>query len=237
MSLKDLIKHLYRVYSRQNSVLLPGYKKRIDFLNISAGDVQEAVRKNAKKYYGITLARVFARSIGVAESLKAIQLHKQMSTKYPKDRCSYCGKKPCKCEKDERPEPTYAKRLSVVQIDWSLTNWQDHCGAIYGENNLQEGIGYLVSKVFKEICELSNVETEIPFIRNIGKIEEQFAFEISDVIAWVCGCANYLDVDLEKAVLNRYHENGCWACHNWNKEKNYWECDCGYVDYRPMTFD
>ncbi|WP_457753174.1 MazG nucleotide pyrophosphohydrolase domain-containing protein [Thermococcus sp.] len=62
------------------------------------GELSEALRKGKKKDMEEELADVFAWLVSLA-NLAGVDLEKAALKKYP-NRCPYCGKNPCECEKE-----------------------------------------------------------------------------------------------------------------------------------------
>jgi len=239
-SLNGIVRHLRGLYGRRNSIFLSSLMIRITFLNIAARDVQTVVRRNVgKDIIAIALARVFARVIAVADNFKELDITRGMFKKYPINYsdgisisyCSYCGSNNCKCPNERHSESKYLSRIGFVPSEiysWKINHWCFHLEEIYGEKNKKKSIDSLVLRLYTEVSELMSLQALIPEINNTDEIEEQFSYEIADVIAWIIAIANYLNIDLEKAVLDRYGE-GCWKC-----MKN--PCNCGHFDFKQMDF-
>jgi NTP pyrophosphatase (non-canonical NTP hydrolase) len=229
MSIGKWMKHLANLYGRRNRIFLPGLADRIDFLNLAIGDLQEAIRKGfSKKAIGVALARVGARIFCVAEHFWSLPLAETMSRKFPEMHCSYCKWFPCRCS--ENRQNYVLERISPVQVRWNLSKWQEHLGLLYGSKNRDKGIENILNRLFKEITELSAVRTKVPRMDyKPDKIEEKFALELVDALAWTCAVANYFDIDLEQAVMDRFG-NGCWKC-----AQN--PCRCSYFNVEPVDWN
>jgi len=95
MTLREMIEHFFRLYGRRNRIFLSGLGKRINFLNLAIGDLQEAIRKgHNSEIIGMALARVVARIFCVAENFWSLPLVEMMARKYPAGYCIYCQKLP-----------------------------------------------------------------------------------------------------------------------------------------------
>lgn len=212
MTLQEMMEHLFKLYGRRNRIFLSGLRERIDFLNLAIGDLQEAVRKKHGPYiYGIALARVVARIFCVVESFQSLPLVETIARKYPSGYCSYCKKSPCACP-EKRPSATLEKAPTEEQLQWSLRQWCEHLGALYGARNKRRGIENILNRLFKEIAELLSLQMTIPNMAgSLNGIEEEFALELADALAWTIAVANLLGIDLESAVLQRFGK-GCWKC-------------------------
>lgn len=230
MNIEQLQQHFCRTYERRNRIfMVNGLFGRIMFLNLAIGDLQEAIRKEfSKEIIATALARVVARIFCVANYFINLQLSQAMVQKYPKKHCSYCQSTPCQCP-EKRPEPKLEESILPEQENWDLNQWGSHLNTLYGQRNILRGIEYIINRLSKEISELISLCMGIPNTRSdIKTIELDFALELSDAIAWTIAIANYLEIDLEKAVTDRYG-NGCSTC---GQE----ECGCTHFDIRPQKW-
>ncbi len=75
---------------------------------------------------------------------------------------------------------------------------------IYLERDRQRGVERTVLRTYEELAELSEA------IRGAG-VRDEIESEFGDVFAWLCSLANLLDVDLEKALVNKYN-HVCSRC-------------------------
>lgn len=223
------MQHFFHMYGRRNSIFLPGLRERIDYLNLGVCDLQDTVRKEQdSQIIGIALARIAARIFCIAEQFWEIPLVEAMSQKYPTVHCSYCQSYPCKCT-EKRPNAILGP-VSEKQLQWSLKQWQEHLSVLYGDKNRAKGIENLLNRLFKEIGELLSLQMRIPSMGiSPCQIEEEFALELADALAWTIGIANFFEVDLEEEVYNRYGEY-CWRCRqdpctciNFNVEPMEWQ--------------
>lgn len=212
MELEKMIKHFFHLYGRRSSIFLSGLEKRINFLSLAIGGLQDAIRKGVEKpIVGVALAKVVARIFCIAENFKSLSLVEAMTQKYPTEGCSYCGHSPCVCS-EERPEPKLKRSISLEQSYWSLQKWCWHLKEVYGQKNKEKSIENLLNRLFKETNELLTLAMEIPNMSDsLADIEKKFALELADALAWTIAVANLLGINLEKAVLDRYGA-GCWKC-------------------------
>src|SRR3989338_5667164 len=229
MTLKELILHFSHLYGPRNRLFLPGLVHRVAFLNIAIGDLQDAIRKHANgAHMGTMLARVVSRTFCITEYFGDLPLEVVMCRKYPQAKCTYCHKLNCRCPK-QRPDYVLEPEPSDTQLNWSLTEWCEHFNNVYGERNRERGIENVLNRLFKEIAELLSLSMKLP--AGFGKataqeIEEEFAKELADTLAWTIAVANNLGIDLEAEVLKRY-ENGCWNC-----KQN--PCSCTLFSMEPV---
>lgn len=214
MELEAMMNHFFHLYGRRNRIFLPGLRDRIDFLNLAIGDLQEAIRKDTDdQIRRVALARVVSRIFCVAEHFRTLPLIEVMARKYPAH-CSYCRATPCQCT-EHRPHPTLEATPPEPQLHWTLRMWCTHLDQLYGARNQRKSIENVLNRLFKEISELQSLSMRI---RNtatplsLEAIEEEYALELADALAWTIAVANLLGVDLEGAVLDRFG-NGCWNCH------------------------
>ena len=229
MELKALANHFFNLYGRRNRIFLHGLRERIDFLNLAVGDLQDAIRKTpGSRAIEIALARVVARVFCVAEHFIALPLVETMIAKYPAGKCSYCQEFPCACP-DIRPDFILEKTLCTSQDQWSLKQWCESLAALYGRRNKEKGIENVLNRLFKEVSELSSLPLKVPFAKlDLDEIEKEFALELSDVLAWTIATANALELDLEKAVWDRFG-NGCRKCRQP-------QCICTHFDVDQVTW-
>lgn len=227
MELQELMEYFFQLYGRRNAIFLSGLRERIDFLSLAIGDLQEAIRKEVSvQNIEIALARIVARILCIAENFKKLPLVETMARKY--HRCSYCQNLPCICSK-RRPEVKLEKLASEKQLHWNLRQWCFHLNAIYGSKNKEKGMENLLNRLFKEISELLSLQMKIPKMAvTLDEIEREFALELSDALAWTVAIANFMEIDLEQTVLDRYGK-GCWKCHNC-------PCVCTHFSVEPVKW-
>lgn len=229
MRLSEMINHFFHLYGRRNRIFLPGLGERINFLNLAICDLQDAIRKEHKlEIVEIALARIIARIFCVAEHFYSLPLIETISRKYPAIHCSYCQSSPCCCKEkrfDAILEPT-----SEIQLNWTLKEWQEHLNNFYGRRNKEKGIENLLNRLFRETGELLALQMMISRGElSFDKIEEEFALELADIFAWTIAVANFLAIDLEGSVLNRFGR-GCWKC-------NQNPCICGIFNVKPVKWN
>jgi len=229
MKLKEMMKHFFLLYGRRNRIFLPSLRDRIDFLNLGIGDLEEAIRKEVSiQYFNIALARIVARIFCITEHFQELPLVEFMARKYPSRYCSYCHQFPCQCP-EKRPDAKLAESISDEQLDWSLKRWSFHLAALYGDRNRAKGIENILNRLFKEISELLSLEMRISHLAgSLDEIEKEFALELSDALAWTIAVANFFEIDLEEAVLERYGRD-CWNCH-------FIPCRCTIFNLEPVKW-
>ena len=227
--IRELRRLFRRRYGRRNKLYLQGLMERIHFLLIVIGDLHDAVRKKSFSCSPTAFARVVSGIFGVADhfDMDALPLEQMMVRKYP-EKCAYCGSAPCLCT-ERRGEAVLAPSVVNAQTNWTLKEWSEHLSKLYGERNAQSGIDNVIARLLKEAVEILSLQiaashTHMPS----DELENEFALELSDVLAWTLGAANLLQVDLEKAIRERY-EIACPDC----REP---DCTCTKFDMRPMDW-
>ena len=206
--------HLH-LFGRRNAIFLPGgLRDRVDYLSLGVADLHNAIRKNAspERMEG-ALARVISRTFCVAEYIPGLPIVEGFARKYPLDRCSYCEKKPCECE-ERRAASTLLSVPHEEQLAWSLRQWQEHLGALYGEKNQEKGVEYIFGRLYKETVELLSIALYIMSgkdHRTYEEIEEEVTLECCDTLAWNLAVANYYEIDSQEAFIRRYGD-GCKSC-------------------------
>lgn len=212
MTLSELMQHFFHLYGRRNRIYLTSLEERHRLLALAISDLHHAIRKeHSAKVLDIALARIVSRIFCVAEHFWSLPLVECLARKYPLGRCSYCQQLPCVCS-EKRPDPHIEAAACAEQLPWSLGQWSIHLDALYGPNNKQKGIENITSRLFRELGEMLSVQMTMSHLSlSLDAIEELFAFELADVLAWTIAVANFLERDLEGAVLNRFGA-GCWNC-------------------------
>lgn len=228
MKLSELQAHFSFLYGRRNSVFLRSRQDRINLLGLAIGDLQEAIRKgHSSEILGIALARIVSRIFCQAENFRSFLIDRYLAQKYPSGFCSWCQKSPCQCP-EKRPQAKISQ-IDPQQIAWSLSDWCLHLDQIYGQRNKEKEIENILNRLFKEIAELQSLECVIGQ-RNmtLKEIEDNFGFELADALAWTIAVANFLGIDLEKAVWSRYKD--CWNCHKI-------PCVCTIFNFNPVKWE
>ncbi len=93
-----------------------------------------------------------------------------------------------------------------------ISSFQSLIRNLYFHQDRERGIEKTFMWLIEEIGELSNVLRE----ENFDK--EKISEEIADIIAWTISLANLFEIDVEKALLDKY-PNKCVKCN-----KNPCEC-------------
>jgi len=86
-----------------------------------------------------------------------------------------------------------------------ISDFQDLLKDLYLQNDLNRGVKSTFIWLVEEVGELATIlnSTDI----NKKKASE----ELADIIAWTISIANILDIDIEKALFNKY-PNTCKKC-------------------------
>ncbi len=86
-----------------------------------------------------------------------------------------------------------------------ISDFQDLLKELYLQNDLNRGVNSTFIWLVEEIGELAT-------ILNSTYIDKQkVSEEIADIIAWTISIANILDIDIEKALSDKY-PNECKKC-------------------------
>lgn len=229
MTFNELKEHMFSLYGRRNRFFLPSLNERIGFLAIAVGDLQDAIRKaEQQKMIEIALARCVSRIFCIAEHFLGLPLNEVMCRKYPAGKCSYCQQSPCACP-ENRPHYVLSAEPVPEQLEWRLGDWCRHLGSLYNEKNQALGIHNVIARLFKEVCEVLSLEADLRVKEwPLDKIELEFALELADCLSWTIATSNFLQIDLEKAVLDRFG-SGCWNC-----KQN--PCSCGQFNKVPVNW-
>lgn len=229
-SIRDMRWLISRRYGRRNRLFLQGLTERVHFLLIVVADLHDAVRKGYEKCYPVAFARIIAGISGIVDHFDVddLPLEQMMSRKYPSEMCVYCGHVPCDCP-ERRGQAKLASQANFKQMNWPLYEWCKHLDALYGAKNRTSGIDNVIARLLKEVVEILALKLSAShFNYSARKLEEEFALEIADVIAWTIGAANLLGVNLSQAIKDRY-EIACPDC----QES---DCVCTKFDMAPMDW-
>jgi NTP pyrophosphatase (non-canonical NTP hydrolase) len=211
MDLQALLDHTALLYGRRNRIYLPSLRDLIDYLNLSIGDLQDAVRKDVgREAIGVALARVTCRVFEVADHFKDLPLVAMMVAKFPAGHCSYCHHFPCDCPPEHRLNAILETNHDPAQLQWSLSDWCNHFAGLYGTKNKERGIGDILNRLFREASEFLSLCMHAQGA-TVEEAEREFALELADTLSWTIAVANFFEVDLEEAYLRRYG-NGCVNC-------------------------
>ncbi len=220
MNLGTLLEQHREMYSWRNHIRFRGIAERCFFLMNAADDLDKALRRSQDQpaVVATALARLLTRGFCVAEYYgKGLPLPGAFAKKYLAN-CAYCHNLPCTCE-EIRPEPKYGD-VPVDQEHLSLNEIAAHLDHLYGEKNRAHGIFYMLGRLYSEISEIGIWGIDAPGRKQPNSVVYfKIAAELSDLIAWIIGIGNLLEVNLEQAWQEMYR-NGCPKC-------NLARCDCG----------
>ncbi|MHA1479586.1 MAG: MazG nucleotide pyrophosphohydrolase domain-containing protein [Promethearchaeota archaeon] len=86
-----------------------------------------------------------------------------------------------------------------------ISDFQDLLKELYLQNDLNRGVNSTFIWLIEEIGELATLLNSIDIDKK--KVSE----EIADIIAWTISIANILEIDIEKALSDKY-PNKCKKC-------------------------
>jgi NTP pyrophosphatase (non-canonical NTP hydrolase) len=86
-----------------------------------------------------------------------------------------------------------------------ISDFQNLIKNLYLQNDLERGVRSSFIWLIEEIGELATLLNS----KNLDK--KKVAEELADVIAWTISIANILDIDIEKALYEKY-PNKCIKC-------------------------
>lgn len=211
MTIPELSAFFRAMYARSNAIYFNGLSDRVTFFMWAVGDLEDAVRKQRDEaVVQHALARVCSLVFGVAWHFADLPLIQALSSKFPQNGCAYCRHRPCVCV-EQRADPLLTPP-NAEQCAWTLRQWQEHLDQLYGAANRGRGVSSVFERLFKEICEILELQSGVAYIdAGVDELEWQYALEVSDVLSWVIAVANVLNVDLAEAVEKTYAD-GCPAC-------------------------
>ena len=205
--------HFFQMYGRRNSLFIDGLRERVGFLLHAIGDLQDVIRKGGGEETKNALASTVGWTFCVAGHFGNLPLAEMMASKYPVSGCVYCGHLPCDCHQGQRS----AVKLVIPhpqQFDWSLTKWQTHLDRVYGARNRQIGLENALNRLFKEVCEINELQMGLARTEaTVEEMEHEFALKVVDILVWIIAVAYLLGLDLERAVSARYGAR-CPTCLN-----------------------
>jgi NTP pyrophosphatase (non-canonical NTP hydrolase) len=94
-----------------------------------------------------------------------------------------------------------------------ISEFQELMKTLFFHQDSKRGIEKTFLWLVEEIGELSNA------LRKSAPNTSEVADELADVVAWTCSLANLMDIDMEKALYEKY-PNKCLKC-------NSNPCKCG----------
>lgn len=108
-----------------------------------------------------------------------------------------------------------------------ISDFQDLISDLYLDRDMERGVSKTFLWLVEEIGELSEAlrhylvgkGTADLNMKNLNNVGE----EIADIVAWISSLANLLEIDLEKAILEKY-PNKCIKCGSK-------PCQCSKTDY------
>jgi NTP pyrophosphatase (non-canonical NTP hydrolase) len=86
-----------------------------------------------------------------------------------------------------------------------ISDFQDLLKELYLQNDLNRGVNSTFIWLIEEIGELATL------LNTIDIDKKKVSKEIADIIAWTISIANILEIDIEKALSDKY-PNKCKKC-------------------------
>lgn len=188
-----------------------GLTERINFLQMSIHRLMKAIDRADTQLIPGCLARILARTMTVTQHFNDLPFLTALAGKWMGTSCSYCGQTPCDCKRKRRP-PRVIVNPSTRGLTFNkLTR---RVGLLYGERNRRNDVSRLVNRLLEEgneLMKLASVSPKRPL--TVETMRWRYALEASDVCAWVAAIADYLKVDLDRALEERYGSH-CPSCSN-----------------------
>jgi len=89
-----------------------------------------------------------------------------------------------------------------------ISEFQDLMKELYFHQDSERKVKGTFIWLVEEVGELANL------LKGSNEFElDKISDEMADIVAWVCSLANLLDIDLEKALINKY-PNKCSKCNS-----------------------
>lgn len=212
MTLEEIIERANCTYTRNNRIYIPSLSGLVSMLSISIGKARDTVRAElSKKLIGKSLAHVVSWTFAIVNHFKDMPFAEAMCKKYP-TKCGYCGNPHCHCPDAARKKHRKG-RVQSVRLKWSLRDHQDNLRELYAQRNEEEekGVDYIFNRLFQEVVELMQNLAGDCVGEDANEIEEAYALELADILAWTIALANYFKIDLERS-LSIWYGKGCAEC-------------------------
>ena len=209
-NLSDWAGLFWHRYNRRNLWANASIRKRVILLQVAVRQVQEAVRQDRPiSEVQLHSAHVFAWLMSIVNYVGNKFYHRDLSVfmamKYPGDSCTYCGSEPCVCLIGVRPPFQIRSEWTPEQTGRSLGAYQAQLEAIYGPRNKKEGIDWVIGRLHSEVTEIGELLARCDINpMGVGAFEQKLAFEICDVLAWICAVAYSLGFSLEEGLATVY---------------------------------
>jgi NTP pyrophosphatase (non-canonical NTP hydrolase) len=219
MTLVKHLNNLFELYGNRNAMYMRG-DMRAMFLHNAVRTLSKLIRNKTqnKDILAASLASIFARTAAFADSFVNLPVIEALCEKYPSMYCAYCTHSPCICEVDRKQEVTLAS-VSPAQMAWPVKEWVYHIKVMYGQNNREQGIYFVLVRFTEEMHEAESAhlfdDPSNPKI-NLTERRQMIAREFADVFAWIFALADILELDLDRELEHRYggscHRCGCRPC-------------------------
>jgi len=213
--LEEVLDFSHILTSERNEKYFFTTADRVDHLVLGGAEMSNAVRAKDNKIIPIVASKILLRVFSILQGFTEREaIIEKLMTKFPETGCSYCGKKPCNCALD-RPKGLAGIEPSEIQKRWTMSQWQKHLKEVYGASNAQQGMAGISNRLGSEIAEV--VQARMLMDRRDNKEEDTEKYkheaitELADVFAWALATCNEIDVDLERAFVERYGK-GCPNC-------------------------
>lgn len=215
MTLDELHRHFSALYGRRNRRWLPSLVHRAIFFGNGLADLLQAHRyEMGSEAYSLCLARIVSRIFCVADYFYPLPFGQSLSAKFPPINCRNCLELPCVCLTTGRPDARLLEKWEIDRqfIERSLTEISSDLRTLYNEANQQQGLDKCLLRLSRESSEVANLALAMQSPSpGLTDFEFELTLELADAIAWTAAVANLWDIDLERAVLDRFYPV-CWKC-------------------------
>ncbi len=216
MHINEMLGLFRERYSRRNRLCFPyGLHELLQLLGQSVAKLNRAIRKNEPpEIFQIRLVDTVAWLCAVVNHFGNLPFAEAFTAKYGGMECFYCGERSCTCDPKDRPE---AGEISFETIPLgsqgkTIRQWCHHLDILYGQRNREAGIYPVMVHLIEEMNEVLCLTGITIFeINDLGEFERQFALELADILAHLIAIANLKQIDLTKAIQERYG-NYCPEC-------------------------
>lgn len=198
-------------FRQRNSYFVGGPKERAAEMQKAVAEFLRHWRKGERAQMEQCLASALAWAFSLLDAFGEVPWRYALAEKFGGRLCSYCGHEQCECP-DKRPAPSFFADETEIKeaLGFSLRQWMDRLEKKYGHRNRSLGVQNAVGRLYEELTEVTNLIMGPDTLTPLG-FSQEMKGELADLLTWVLTVAYVAEIDLEKAMEQRYG-NGCPTC-------------------------